>query len=70
MNEGWSNSKWTQTSNPLTTEQRKELRETAQKIVKDGRGILAADESPGTFGKRLASIGVENSEDNRRFRSS
>lgn len=67
MSEGWENSKWTQTSNPLTPEQRKELRETAQRIVKDGRGILAADESTGTFGKRVATIGAENSEENRRF---
>ena len=31
-----------------------------------GKGILAADESTGTIGKRLASIAVENTEDNRR----
>ena len=29
-------------------------------------GILAADESTGTIGKRFAPIGVENNEDNRR----
>jgi fructose-bisphosphate aldolase class I len=28
-------------------------------------GILAADESTGTIGKRLSSIGVENNEENR-----
>lgn len=63
----WENSKWTRSENPLSHEQRKELRETAQAIVRDGRGILAADESTGTFGKRMASIGCENTEDNRRF---
>ena len=32
----------------------------------DGKGILAADESVGTFGKRLEQIGLENNADNRR----
>ena len=62
----WENSKWAENSNPLSVEQKKELRDIAQRIVADGRGILAADESTGTFGKRMASIGVENSETNRR----
>ena len=43
-----------------------ELRSIAQKIVTPGKGILAADESTGTMGKRLANIGLENTEDNRR----
>jgi len=43
-----------------------ELRETAAKIGSPGKGILAADESTGTIGKRLAGIGVENTEPNRR----
>jgi fructose-bisphosphate aldolase class 1 len=34
-------------------------------IASPGRGILAMDESNGTCGKRLDSIGVENTEDNR-----
>lgn len=38
----------------------------AQKMVAPGKGILAADESTGTIAKRLASIDVENTEDNRR----
>jgi fructose-bisphosphate aldolase, class I len=38
----------------------------ARKMVAPGKGILAADESTGTIAKRLASIGVENTEDNRR----
>jgi fructose-bisphosphate aldolase class I len=38
------------------------LAETARQLVSPGRGILAADESTSTMGKRLKSIGVENSE--------
>jgi len=43
-----------------------ELRSIAKKIVKDGKGILAADESNGTMGKRLAQIKVDNEEEHRR----
>jgi len=43
-----------------------ELSGIAQAIVADGKGILAADESAGTMGKRLASCGLENTEENRR----
>ena len=46
----------------LTPAQKKELRQIAQSIVENGKGILAADESTGTIGKRLSSIGVENNE--------
>ena len=42
------------------------LTETARAMVGPGRGILAADESTGTIAKRLASIGVDSTEDNRR----
>ncbi|CAA7409607.1 unnamed protein product [Spirodela intermedia] len=42
-----------------------ELMETARYIATAGKGILAADESTGTIGKRLASINVENVEANR-----
>ena len=35
-------------------------------IATPGKGILAADESTGTIGKRLASIGVANNEDERK----
>lgn len=42
-----------------------ELKQTAQQIASPGKGILAVDESTNTIGKRLASIGVENSEANR-----
>lgn len=43
-----------------------QLETTAQAMVADGKGILAADESSGTIKKRFDSIGVESTEDNRR----
>jgi fructose-bisphosphate aldolase, class I len=43
-----------------------ELQRTAEQIVADGKGILAADESTGTIKKRFDSIGVESSEETRR----
>ncbi|CAL9054594.1 fructose-bisphosphate aldolase 1, chloroplastic-like [Musa acuminata AAA Group] len=42
-----------------------ELVQTAKSIASPGRGILAIDESNATCGKRLASIGLENTETNR-----
>ena len=39
-----------------------ELKKTAIAIAQPGKGILAVDESTKTVGKRLASIGVENTE--------
>ena len=42
------------------------LEEIAEYIVSDGKGILAADESNPTCGKRFDSIGVESTENNRR----
>jgi len=50
----------------LTKAQEDELRSIAAKILQPGKGILAADESTGTIGKRLASVNLENSEVNRR----
>jgi fructose-bisphosphate aldolase, class I len=44
-----------------------DLHETARAIVADHKGILAADESTGTIKKRFDSIGVESTEENRRF---
>lgn len=35
-------------------------------MVDQGKGLLAADESVSTMGKRLQDIGVENTEENRR----
>ena len=43
-----------------------ELNQTMEEMLQTGKGILAADESSGTIGKRFASISVENTEDNRR----
>ena len=51
----------------LTKEQEDELRRIANAIVQPGKGILAADESVGSMGKRLEGIGVENDEENRRL---
>ena len=42
------------------------LNQIARAMVAPGRGILAADESTGTIGKRFDSIKVENTEENRR----
>lgn len=50
----------------LTEEQKTELRTVAQAIVAPGKGILAADESTSTIGKRFASISLANEEENRR----
>jgi fructose-bisphosphate aldolase, class I len=43
-----------------------DLHVTAQELVADSRGILAADESSGTIEKRFDSIGLESTEANRR----
>jgi len=43
-----------------------ELSKIAKQMVADGKGILAADESMNTVGKRFSSINLENTEDNRR----
>ncbi len=42
-----------------------ELNQIALKILENGKGILAADESTGTMTKRLQSVGVESSPENR-----
>ncbi|HLT79016.1 MAG TPA: class I fructose-bisphosphate aldolase [Ferrovibrio sp.] len=44
----------------------KELNQIAEAMVAPGKGILAADESTGTIEKRLSSINVPNTEENRR----
>lgn len=43
-----------------------DLAATAKALVAPGRGIVAADESNATIGKRFKAINVENTEDNRR----
>lgn len=47
-------------------ELQEELKKIAQAIVAPGKGILAADESTSTIGKRFNDIGCENNEENRR----
>ena len=42
------------------------LVQTAQALVAEGKGILAADESGGTIQRRFDSINVESTEDSRR----
>jgi len=55
------------TQNHLSPAQKAELRQIANAIVAPGKGILAADESVATMGSRLTKIGVENTDENRRF---
>ena len=43
-----------------------ELNSTIEHLSQEGKGILAADESTSTIGKRFAAINIENSEENRR----
>lgn len=43
-----------------------ELNKIATKMVAPGKGLLAADESTGTIGKRFDAINLENTEENRR----
>ena len=42
-----------------------ELNKIALKILSNGKGILAADESNGTMTKRLESVGIQSSPENR-----
>ena len=43
-----------------------ELEKTARELVAPGKGILAADESFGTIGKRFEAVGIESGEESRR----
>ncbi len=45
---------------------KEELSKIAKQMVAHGKGVLAADESMNTVGKRFAGINLENTEDNRR----
>lgn len=45
---------------------RDELAATAAALATAGKGLLAADESTGTIGKRFEAIGLENTEEHRR----
>ena len=51
----------------ISKELQAELSRIAQAIVAPGKGILAADESVSTMRKRLKDIGVENTDEHRRF---
>ena len=42
------------------------LENTAQELLASGQGILAADESGGTIGKRFEAVGIESTEETRR----
>ena len=44
----------------------KTLQETARALVTPGKGILAADESHATIGRRFEPLGIANNEENRR----
>lgn len=44
----------------------KQLLTTVEKLSTKGKGILAADESAATIGKRLSAVGIESTEDTRR----
>lgn len=49
----------------MATDYSDELKATAKAMVRPGFGLLACDESTGTVGTRLESIGLENNEENR-----
>jgi fructose-bisphosphate aldolase, class I len=42
------------------------LEATAQQLISPGKGILAADESDATIGRRFDAVGIANTEENRR----
>lgn len=50
----------------LPPEKEAELADIAKRLTSPGKGILAADESVNTCGKRFQEINVENTEENRR----
>ena len=50
----------------LPEKTRNDLEATAKALVADGKGILAADESTSTIGKRFKDVGVESTETTRR----
>lgn len=45
---------------------KQELVSITEKLSQPGKGILAADESPGNIGQKLAAIKTENTPENRR----
>lgn len=53
-------------TDPLTLRAKQALIATARHLTADGKGILAADESTGTIGKRLGKENLDNTEETRR----
>ena len=49
------------------THESSQLAATARELVAEGKGILAADESTSTMTKRLEGVGVESTEETRRW---
>ena len=66
MNQEFCNTETLLKSCAAPPQYRELLKRTAKAIAAEGKGILAADESTGTIGKRFAGIGVENCEEKRR----
>ena len=50
----------------MTNKYVSELKETAKSLMKNGKGILAMDESNGTCNKRFEKLDIEPTEENRR----
>ena len=50
----------------LTKERKEELVKICEQIAREGKGITACDEGPGTIGTRLENVGMVNTEENRR----
>ena len=53
--------------NEVTVDTATELETVIKAMVQPGKGILAADESAPTIAKRFAAIGVDSTEENRRY---
>ncbi|VDD90765.1 unnamed protein product [Enterobius vermicularis] len=49
----------------MTKEEQNHLKNEAESLLKEWKGILAADESTGTIGKRFVQINLDNTETNR-----
>lgn len=63
----YSNSIIFKRSKSLDASIKKELVSIVKKLAQPGKGILAADESPGNIGKKLEAINTENTPENRRL---
>lgn len=54
------------TDQPEGNDMTSDLEITARALVADGKGLLAADETPGTLTKRFAALGIDSTPDSRR----